>query len=198
MFFRKKKPKIKKRKKKLFFLLFTAVFICWLIFYFSSDNNYKSSFNKIIVLKSKKYRLDPALVKAVIWKESKFNPNAKGGHGECGLMQIRPSTAVKDWEKYYKINLKNEGILFNPELNIEIGCWYLASCRKHWIKYSNPDILMLAEYNAGYSNIKQWVKNCSYSDKNLIKIIKFTSTKEYIRNILNKYNTYKKEKVPQY
>ena len=39
------------------------------------------------------YGVDPALVKAVVWRESRFNPKARGAAGELGLMQIRAAAA---------------------------------------------------------------------------------------------------------
>ncbi|MEI6568895.1 MAG: transglycosylase SLT domain-containing protein, partial [Verrucomicrobiota bacterium] len=36
-----------------------------------------------------RYRIDPALIKAIVWKESRFHPEARGRVGELGLMQLR-------------------------------------------------------------------------------------------------------------
>src|SRR5207253_10929165 len=49
-----------------------------------------------------KYRIDPLLVKAVIWQESRFDRNAKGRAGEIGLMQIMPLTA-EEWGEAERI-----------------------------------------------------------------------------------------------
>src|SRR5262245_49881335 len=52
--------------------------------------------DRVILAASVRYNVHPALVKAVVWRESSFNPRARGTSGELGLMQIREPTAM-DW-----------------------------------------------------------------------------------------------------
>ena len=79
-----------------------------------------------------------------------------GKDGEIGLMQIRLS-AAKDWAKAKGIPVPTEKEMYQPELNIEIGTWYIARALKRW--YENPDFLRmaLAEYNAGRTRLLQWL-----------------------------------------
>ena len=130
------------------------------------------------------------LVKALIWKESRFNPNTVGSKGEIGLMQIMPNSSVKDWTEYTKRKIPHRGVLFNPQLNIEIGTWYLAKSKKHWRLYDGSDALALAEYNAGYSNVKKWIPK-NYMGDDVTNLIRFPSTKQYVKSILKKYEDYK-------
>ena len=174
----------------LFAILAVFILSMFTYKYFTKEDD--DSYDSIIVAKSEKYSLDPNLVKAIIWRESKFNQNAIGTKGEIGLMQLMKKSAVKDWELYYKRSLAGQGVLFNPALNIEIGCWYLERCRRHWREYAEPELLMLAEYNAGYSNVKKWLKNCNYRTGNLITRIKFKSTRQYIEKIFKKFKYYSK------
>jgi soluble lytic murein transglycosylase len=182
---------LKKTKKHLVIstISFFVVFFLYCLYYFFSSAE-TSRYDLLIIQKSKKYNLSPNLVKAVIWKESKFDANAVGKKGEIGLMQIMQKAAVKDWENYYKITLGGKGILFNPSLNIEIGCWYLAKCRRHWRKYREPEVLMMAEYNAGYRNVKKWLKKVKLSDVRLVKQIEFRSTKKYVKDIMRQFKKY--------
>ena len=193
MFFNAYKKYLKSKKKIFYFSVITIILLS-IIYYCSSTTSNKSVFlDKIIIQKAKKYYLDPNLVKAVIWRESNFDIDALGEKGEIGLMQIMQKSAVKDWENYYKIRLEKKGVLFNPNLNIEIGCWYLARCRRHWRKYKEPEVLMLAEYNAGYANIKKWIKNTNTEDSKLVNKVKFKSTRRYVESILEQYKKYSKE-----
>jgi soluble lytic murein transglycosylase len=196
MFFNKR-TKSSYRKKLLYIVVFLLIVVApiYIWIYYQTDNSAK--FNKLIFQKSKKYSLDPNLVKAVIWRESDFNVNAVGLKGEIGLMQLMPKAAVKDWENYYNINLVEKGVLFNPNLNIEIGCWYLARCRRHWRKYKDPEMLMLAEYNAGYTNVKKWFKQSDKKYDKTIERIKFKSTKKYVNSIMSKYKKYSQQKRRQ-
>jgi soluble lytic murein transglycosylase len=196
MIFNKRKKYLDKKNKRKLFYVFALLLIVLSSIYFlmtyQTDNSNK--FNRLIVQKARKYYLDPNLVKAVIWRESDFNANAVGNKGEIGLMQIIPKASVKDWENYYNINLSEKGILFNPNLNIEIGCWYLAWCRRHWRKYKEPEVLMLAEYNAGYANVKKWLNKPKKESDETVDKIEFKSTKKYVKNIMNQYKKYSQKK----
>ena len=85
----------------------------------------ETRYDKIIVEAGKRNMVDPALLKAVIWRESKYNASEIGGKGEIGLMQIMVDRAASDWARVKKYPLPSAGALYDPELNIEIGSWYL-------------------------------------------------------------------------
>jgi soluble lytic murein transglycosylase len=95
--------------------------------------------------------IDPALLAAVIYEESKFHPTARSSSGAIGLMQITPATARG-------IALRTGGTSFrvsdltNPALNIRYGSWYLHDL---FSKYGSIS-LMLAAYNAGQGNVDRW------------------------------------------
>jgi soluble lytic murein transglycosylase len=184
-----------KNKPKFLFLFIAGIIILSILLiagyvyiynaFFHSD----ARFDSIIADVSKHYALDPMLVKAVVWQESNFNPNAVGSKGEIGLMQLMMKSSVVDWENYNKRKIADKGILFNPKLNIEIGTWYLARNRNYWINYKNCDALALAGYNAGYSNVKKWVPK-NYKGSDVINLIQFPSTRKYVKSILKKYHSY--------
>jgi peptidoglycan lytic transglycosylase len=96
-------------------------------------------------------RLDPALLAAVIYQESKFRADAQSSSGAIGLMQLTPSTARG-------IAIRTGGSqfhtddLYNPEINIRYGAWYLANL---FHKYRS-ERLVLAAYNAGQGNVDAW------------------------------------------
>jgi soluble lytic murein transglycosylase len=98
------------------------------------------------------YRLNPALLAAVIEQESKFNTDARSRTGALGLMQLQPTTA-----KGIAIRTGGRGFvvsdLYKPEINVRYGAWYL----RHLLdKYGNEKTA-LAAYNAGQENVDRWL-----------------------------------------
>ena len=136
--------------------------------------------------------LDPALVRAVVWKESRFNPESIGTKGEIGLMQITPG-AVQDWARLNRQPVPTQAELFASDKNLMIGCWYLAHCRKHWDGYASQEILQLAEYNAGRTKVlKDWAP-ATPEETISIENITYPSTRSYIQQILKRRRLYQKE-----
>ena len=105
---------------------------------------------------ARRHQVDPALVKAVIWRESKFRPNMEGSSGERGLMQVGESAAA-EWAKAERVATFVPTDLFDPKTNIEAGTWYLAQALKRWNEKDDPIPFALAEYNAGRQNVRRWV-----------------------------------------
>jgi soluble lytic murein transglycosylase len=153
--------------------------------YFRVDD---TKYDALIEKAAQKYNVDSRLIKAVIFQESKFDPDARGLHGEIGLMQIMPDGAAVDWAKHYKVENVREGLLFYPALNIEIGTWYLSEALKRWGKYKCAKELALCQYNAGGKRANAW-KPEKY-DGEVVDRIKIKSTRAYVKAIINKYETY--------
>lgn len=136
---------------------------------------------------SSEYDLDPYLVLAIIKTESNFNANAESNKGAKGLMQIMDSTG-----KWISENLGSEyydpNILFEPEVNIKFGCWYLKNLLQEFDDLS----LALAAYNGGSGNVTKWLKNPEYSsDGENLTYIPFKETKKYVDKVNTRYNIYK-------
>ncbi|MGI8889324.1 MAG: lytic transglycosylase domain-containing protein [Chthoniobacterales bacterium] len=139
-------------------------------------------------------RLDPMLVKAVIWRESRFDPRKLGGAGERGLMQVS-EIAAQDWAKENQIENFRVEELFDPKINLEAGAWYLGRAMLHWQKSSDPTPFALAEYNAGPSRAQRWAGGDGakpISPKSFQKNIDFPGTKKYVESIIDRYHFYKK------
>ena len=101
------------------------------------------SYNPIIHKAADEFDIDPALLKAVIMAESRYNPKAVSKRGARGLMQLMPATA------------KSLGVtdVFDPKDNIYGGALYL----KTLIDKFNGDVrLALAAYNAGSRHVKKY------------------------------------------
>ncbi len=135
------------------------------------------------------YEIDPYLILAIIKNESKFNPKAVSRKDAKGLMQIAPVTG--QWASE-KLNIEDysEYMLFNPDLNIKIGTWYLNILKNEFD--SNIEV-MIAGYNAGNGNVKKWLENPEYSkDGKTLEVIPFNETKIYQKKVLRDYKIYSK------
>lgn len=112
---------------------------------------YPLRYEQIVRGHARNYRLDPALLAAVIYQESRFRVDAKSSSGAIGLMQLRPDTARG-------IAIRTGGSrfqtsdLYNPEINVRYGSWYL----RHLLNKYDDEKLALAAYNAGQSNVDRW------------------------------------------
>ena len=91
---------------------------------------------------AEKYGLDPELVRAVVFQESRFDPFCRGDNGEYGLMQVLPRGAVADWARLNRRDIPSADQLTEPELNLEIGCWFLARAKKRYASYKHSTALV--------------------------------------------------------
>ena len=119
-----------------------------------------------IVHHSKRHRLDPALLSAVIKAESDFYPNAVSRAGAIGLMQIMPGTAVK-------LDIQDP---FDPEENIAGGARYL----RYLLDRFNGNLpLALAAYNAGATKVEQYAT-----------LPPIRETRRYVKKVLRYYRLF--------
>ena len=114
-------------------------------------------YDDLISQASERYGVAPELIKAIIWRESQFQPRKVGSQGERGLMQITEKAAV-DWARAEKIQTFVPTDLFDPKVNIEAGTWYLGRALKRWSSKDDPVPFALAEYNAGLTRVQRWVQ----------------------------------------
>ena len=143
----------------------------------------------LIVAAADKHGIPPSLGMAIIWKESRFRVSRVGKAGEIGLMQIMPG-AVDEWlSGTGQKQRPSRKELFQPEVNLEIGMWYLGWCGRHWANYASAEILQIAEYNAGYSRVFQW-KPKNPQDALPLEQITISSTRDYVRQVLEKRKHY--------
>lgn len=109
--------------------------------------------------------MDPLFLLAMIKTESRFNPNARGRHGEIGLMQIKPRTAqwmaVRSGLTWYGPESLND-----PAVNIRLATAYLSYLRS---RFKNPNLDYVSAYNMGFARVlrlrAQSVQPVIYADK---------------------------------
>ena len=145
----------------------------------------------IIIAAASIYEMDPALIKAVIWRESRFNLAARGAAGELGLMQIR-EVAAREWAKAEGITNFHHSQLINAKSNVLAGTWYLKKAISHHQHTDNPIIYGLAEYNAGRSHVLKWNSdNAATNSVAFIEAIEFPTTKDYILSVQKRREKYR-------
>jgi soluble lytic murein transglycosylase len=139
---------------------------------------YPLAYDSIIRAHARNYRLDPALLAAVIYQESKFRAGAESPSGAIGLMQLLPDTAKG-------IALRTGGTrfvvndLYEPELNVRYGSWYL----RHLLDKYDDTSLALAAYNAGQRNVDEWRRRGV--------AIQFPETRAYVERVLELRDVYR-------
>lgn len=151
-------------------------------------NFYTLKYNGFISKYSIEYSLDPYWVASVIEAESNFNSNAKSQKDAYGLMQITSETG--QWAaKEMGISNCNSDLLYDPEFNIKMGCWYLSNLKK---EFNNKMNVVLAAYNGGRGNAEKWLKDKQYSQDGLnLDNIPFKETDNYVKQVNLNYRIYK-------
>ncbi|MEP7014983.1 MAG: lytic transglycosylase domain-containing protein [Verrucomicrobiota bacterium] len=139
-------------------------------------------------------QLDPMLVKAVVWRESRFDPQKYGSAGERGLMQVSEK-AAGEWARENKTDNFRAEDLFDPKTNLQAGSWYLRRAVQHWEYQSDPVPFALAEYNAGASRAQRWAggngNSAPMAARDFVHNINFPGTRKYIDQIMERYEFYK-------
>jgi soluble lytic murein transglycosylase len=131
---------------------------------------YPLKYESIVRAHARNYRLDPALLAAVIDQESKFRPNVKSSSGAIGLMQLLPDTA-KGIAIHTGGNRFRVSDLYNPEINVRYGAWYL----RHLLDKYGDERTALAAYNAGQENVDEWRREG--------RGIAFSETRYYVKRV---------------
>jgi soluble lytic murein transglycosylase len=131
---------------------------------------YPLRYEQIVRGHARNYNLDPALLAAVIYQESKFKADAKSHQGAIGLMQLLPDTAKG-------IALHTGGTafrvedLYDPEINVRYGAWYL----RHLMRKYGEERTALAAYNAGQATVDRWRRDGTG--------IEFAETRAYVSRV---------------
>jgi soluble lytic murein transglycosylase-like protein len=131
----------------------------------------KQEIRRAIAWSAKKYRLDPALLRAVIKTESDFRQHVVSPKGAVGLMQLTPATAAK-----LRVSDSYDSIQ-----NIRGGAKQL----RHLLNLYQGDLpLALAAYNAGVHRVKNH------------KVPRIRETRTYVRKVLRYYEVFRAPPQP--
>lgn len=140
---------------------------------------YPLEYEPIIRGHARNYRLDAALIAALIYQESRFRKDAESSSGAIGLMQVLPATAKGIALRTGGTAFRTED-LYNPEINIRYGSWYL----RHLLDKYGDVRTALAAYNAGQANVDRWRSEGSG--------IAFQETREYVDRVLSLRRVYRR------
>jgi soluble lytic murein transglycosylase len=124
-----------------------------------------ASYDNLIARVSRRHRVPPALVKAVIHAESAFDPRAVSPKGAMGLMQLMPATA----------RLLGVEEPFRADANVQGGTRYLRALHDRYGSWTHT----LAAYNAGPSVVDRYRGVPPYRE-----------TREYVKRVLSYYRRY--------
>lgn len=162
-----------------------------ILLYWRDHQPRENPYDPIIVAVARNTGVDPFLIRALIWRESKFKPDTHGTADERGLMQVKPEVG-QEWAKANKIANFQEDSLYDPIINIRVGTWYLNQAIKHWPQADDPLPFALAEYNAGRKNVLKWVDPANPQNHNaFLQRIAFPSTRKYVEDILAMRENYR-------
>ena len=176
------------RWKILVLLLCAGIVGYWWLGYWREHR-----YDHLIVAAAQKYKIDPALVKAICWRESRFHPDARGSAGELGLMQVR-STAAQEWATAEQVSEFHHQACLNPATNILVGTWYLQHVLKRYRQTDNPVAYALADYNAGRGNVLKWLSGtASTNSTSFITHIGFPTTQDYVRVVMHRRDVYREQ-----
>ncbi len=145
---------------------------------------YPLQYERIVRGHARNYRLDPTLLAAVIYQESKFKSDARSSSGAIGLMQLLPDTA-KGIAVHTGGTRFQVADLYDPELNVRYGCWYL----KHLLSKYGDERTALAAYNAGQDNVDHW--------RAAGRGIQFSETRAYVKRVEELKDIYRRAYGPQ-
>lgn len=177
-----------KAKKAVTILLIVLIVLMLIVVggYLLIQARYPMEYRELIWTAAEKYDLDPYLVCAVIWTESRFDADSVSSAGAVGLMQLMPETAQWIAQKLDgEVDPEN---LTDPQTNIELGCWYLSFLRE---RFHDRDEIAAA-YNAGHNRVNQWLSDGELSqDGRELDDIPFEETRNYVERVNTAYDIYK-------
>ena len=151
-------------------------------------------FDAAIRVAARQHGVAPALVKAVVWQESRFDPGARGQAGELGLMQLMDDAAL-EWATAQRVSGFAHEQVLDPVTNTLAGSYYLAKLLR---RYTNTDDALpyaLADYNAGRGNVLRWMKGEASSNSAVFRAqISFPATRAYIDSVTSRYREYQEDR----
>ena len=152
-------------------------------------------YDRLIRSVAAEHQLDPMLVKAVVWRESRFDPQ-KDRHGrrarfDAGERKGGRRMGARKQDR----QLPRGGFVRSRRKNLEAGTWYLHRAMQRWAAQSDPIPFALAEYNAGASRAQRWAGGDEASPipaKDFLQNIDFPGTRKYVDSIIARYEFYKR------
>ncbi len=147
---------------------------------------YPTAFDDIVCREAEAAGVNPLWLYAIIWQESRYDPDARSGASARGLMQFIPETATRIAQKIGMIGFQLDD-LYQPEISIRLGAHYWAELMD---TLGSPE-LALAAYNGGERNVERWRAKSKLKDmESFVSDIGFIQTKAYVRETFALYAKY--------
>jgi soluble lytic murein transglycosylase len=140
----------------------------------------------IIRQQARDKELDPALIAAIIYQESRFRPRTSPAGAE-GLMQITPQTAdeIAKLSGATRFELRD---LDDAQVNIAYGSYYL---RRLIERYDGNRVAAIAAYNAGPDHVNRWVARAGGIEEFEVGDIGFPETRRYVNGVQDRREQYR-------
>ncbi len=137
---------------------------------------------------SKKYKIDPRFLLAIMKQESSFKAGAKSPAGARGLLQLVYDTAIKYKSKAGYPNLQPDQ-LYSPTVNIAVGAAYVADLKS---QFGGLYEAIAASYNGGEDNAARWLGRSKPKEPGIFASeVGFAETKNYVFKVMNNYRVYR-------
>jgi soluble lytic murein transglycosylase len=147
---------------------------------------YPLPYRDSLLASSSRHGLELSFVASVALVESHFDASAVSNRGAVGIMQLLPTTGVWAADKLGRTITPDD--LFNPDLNIEIGTWYLRSLLDEF----GDETQALAAYNAGRGNVSRWLSEGTWSGQaEDIARIPFAETRGFVDRVRKAQKAYR-------
>lgn len=190
---RRKRRRARKSRLVLpLILLLLILSVVYYVFFFPKavrEIAYPLAYKDEIIKYSARFELDPARIAAVVYCESSFQPDAVSDAGARGLMQIMPETGAWIAKKLAESDDYTDDRLFEPDLNLRFGCWYLSYLDG---RYDNDLTKATAAYHAGSTRVDEWLTDKQYSQDGVtLAYIPYDATREYVSRVESAYAHYK-------
>jgi len=151
------------------------------------------AYSDVIREQATEKHLEPALIAAVIYAETKFDPRPSSA-GAQGLMQILPQTA-EFLARRSGATTFSVTDLATPEVNIAYGSYYI---RYLMDEYHGSVMLALAAYNGGETNVNRWLVSARDRGRTLtVSDIPFAQTRAYVEKVLGAQRDYRRTYASQ-
>ena len=159
-------------------------------FYWWWSSQAERRYDSIIRDAAGEFGVEYALIKAIIWQESRFQENAVGTAGEIGLMQLMELAAF-EWADNHGVHDFEHSHVYDPRTNILAGTYYLKPRLDRYPHADNPQPYALAGYSAGRARVVRWTKEAAHTNSAaFLRNIDYPSTRRYIDQVISRRSHY--------
>lgn len=153
-----------------------------------SQKDFPAVFTEDVLRESRKRKIDPRFVLAIMKQESSFRPAVKSPSAARGLLQLVYDTALKYNKKAGYASFEADD-LYKPSVNIAIGCEYIADLKN---QFGGLYEAIAASYNGGEDNAARWLNRSKPKEPGVFAAeVGFAETKHYVFKVMTNYRMYR-------